>query len=196
MFLRHEDLSADPSNGFQAICRHTGIVLSDAIAGMVRRSTSPENPIDAPRGVAHAVMRDSRRMARSWRYEWTLARLRACGRRSRTSRPGSIPTRSGWNETVDGARIRTGGTAGSTRTAQRRPWAAYVHSALDRLLRPGRWTTGSRPRCTGALHMMPCGDREASGFIDGRIRSCRAVAQRRLTPLAERAEASQLNRLD
>lgn len=44
--------------------------------------------------------------------------------------------------------------------------------------------------------MMPCGDREASGFINGRIRSCRAVAQRRPTSLAERAEASQLNRLD
>jgi len=67
MFLRHEDLSADPSNGFDAICGHTGIVFSGAIANMVRRSTSPDNPIDAPRGVTHAVMRDSRRIARSWR---------------------------------------------------------------------------------------------------------------------------------
>jgi len=67
MFVRHEDLSADPSNGFHAICRRTGIGLSGDIADMVRRSTSPENPIDAPRGVAHAVMRDSRRAARSWR---------------------------------------------------------------------------------------------------------------------------------
>jgi hypothetical protein len=67
MFLRHEDLSADPSNGFRAICRHAGIALPGAVADMVRRSTSPENPIDAPRGVPHAVMRDSRRIARSWR---------------------------------------------------------------------------------------------------------------------------------
>ena len=73
MFLRHEDLSADPSNGFGAICRHTGIALPGAVADMVRRSTSPENPIDAPRGVPHAVMRDSRRIARTWRQ-----RLDAC----------------------------------------------------------------------------------------------------------------------
>ncbi len=80
MFLRHEDLSAEPSNGFRAICRHTGIGLSGAIADMVRRSTSPENPIDAPRGVTHAVMRDSRRIARSWRLRMDsreIALLRA-----------------------------------------------------------------------------------------------------------------------
>jgi hypothetical protein len=80
MFLRHEDLSADPASGFQAICRHSGIVLSDAIAGMVQRSTSPDNPIEAPRGVAHAVMRDSRQIARSWRLRMDsreIARLRA-----------------------------------------------------------------------------------------------------------------------
>ena len=67
IFLRHEDLSADPLNGFHAICRRTGIASSGAIADMVRRSTSPENPVDAPRGVTHAVMRDSGRIARSWR---------------------------------------------------------------------------------------------------------------------------------
>jgi sulfotransferase family protein len=80
LFLRHEDLSANPSDGFNAICEHTGIVLSGAIANMVRRSTASENPIDAPRGVPHAVMRDSRRIARSWHRRMgsrEIARLRA-----------------------------------------------------------------------------------------------------------------------
>jgi hypothetical protein len=66
MFLRHEDLSADPVAGFQAICRLTGTAFSRGIADAVSRTSSPGNPIDAPRGVEHALIRDSRRTARSW----------------------------------------------------------------------------------------------------------------------------------
>jgi hypothetical protein len=66
MFLRHEDLSADPAKGFRAICRHTDIAFSRGIADTVTRSSSPGNPTDARHGVAHSLIRDSRRSARSW----------------------------------------------------------------------------------------------------------------------------------
>jgi hypothetical protein len=67
LFLRHEDLSARPVDGFQAMCRHLGIAYSPAIANEVSRTTSPGNPVDAPPGVAHALLRDSRRAAANWR---------------------------------------------------------------------------------------------------------------------------------
>jgi hypothetical protein len=49
MFLRHEDLSADPESGFQAICQRTDIPFAGAAAEELRRNTATDNPVDAPR---------------------------------------------------------------------------------------------------------------------------------------------------
>ena len=67
LFLRHEDLSTHPVDGFQAMCRHVDTAYSTAIAAEVARTTAPGNPVDAPTGIAHALLRDSRRAAANWR---------------------------------------------------------------------------------------------------------------------------------
>jgi hypothetical protein len=67
MFVRHEDLSTDPAGGFRAICEHTGAAFSAPVAEMLRRTSSPENPVDAPAGMAQTLMRDSPATARRWR---------------------------------------------------------------------------------------------------------------------------------
>jgi hypothetical protein len=77
MFIRHEDLSADPVGGYQSICQHTGIPFSGVVADTLRRNTSPDNPADAPLGTAHALMRDSRVNAKSWRQRLDLRDIAA-----------------------------------------------------------------------------------------------------------------------
>ena len=67
LFVRHEDLSTYPVDGFQAMCRHVDTAYSTAIAAEVARTTAPGNPVDAPTGIAHALLRDSRRAAANWR---------------------------------------------------------------------------------------------------------------------------------
>jgi hypothetical protein len=65
-FVRHEDLMTDPEDGFRAICERVGAPFSAPVVEMLRRTSSPENPVDAPRGTEHALMRDSRALARRW----------------------------------------------------------------------------------------------------------------------------------
>lgn len=80
MFLRHEDLSADPESGFQAICQRTGIPFAGAVAEELRRNTSADNPVDAPHGATHALMRHSKANISRWRRQLDprdIAALRA-----------------------------------------------------------------------------------------------------------------------
>ncbi len=67
MFVRHEDLSADPARGFEALCGQTGISFAGSVADTLRRNSSAQNPVDAPTGVAHSLLRDSQANATSWR---------------------------------------------------------------------------------------------------------------------------------
>jgi hypothetical protein len=67
LFLRHQDVSARPVYGFQAMCRHLGTAYSPPIANEVSRTTSPGNPVDARPGEVHALLRDSRRATANWR---------------------------------------------------------------------------------------------------------------------------------
>jgi sulfotransferase family protein len=67
VFVRHEDLSADPTRGFEALCESTGIAFTGAVADTLRHNSSADNPVDAPTGVAHSLLRDSRANATSWR---------------------------------------------------------------------------------------------------------------------------------
>ena len=65
-FVRHEDLLMDPASGFQAICEHRA-PFSAPVGEALRRSSSSENPVDAPPGTEHSLMRDSRAMTHRWR---------------------------------------------------------------------------------------------------------------------------------
>lgn len=69
MFLRHEDLSADPESEFQAICQRTGIPFAGAVAEELRRNTATDNPVDAPAGATHALMRNSTAIISRWRQQ-------------------------------------------------------------------------------------------------------------------------------
>jgi Sulfotransferase family len=69
MFLRHEDLSANPDSWFQAICNRTGIPFAGAVAEQLRRNTSADNPVDAPPGATHALMRNSTANISRWRQQ-------------------------------------------------------------------------------------------------------------------------------
>jgi hypothetical protein len=69
MFLRHEDLSAEPERGFQLICQHTGISFAGPVSDELRRNTSTDNPVDAPPGTTHALMRHSKANIGRWREQ-------------------------------------------------------------------------------------------------------------------------------
>jgi hypothetical protein len=69
MFLWHEDLSADPESGFQAICQRTAIPFAGAVAEELRRNTATNNPVDAPVGATHALMRNSTAIISRWRQQ-------------------------------------------------------------------------------------------------------------------------------
>lgn len=78
-FVRHEDLSRSPLEGFSELFRSLGIELTDAIRGYLRETTSRENPAEAPEGTAHALRRDSAANVWSWKTRLTedeAARLR------------------------------------------------------------------------------------------------------------------------
>lgn len=80
VFFRHEDLSADPDCGFHAICQRTGIPFVGAIAEELRRNTSTDNPVDAPPGTTHALLRHSKANISRWRRQLDpgdIAALRA-----------------------------------------------------------------------------------------------------------------------
>jgi hypothetical protein len=71
VFLRHEDLSADPVASFARLLPRLGLRLTPGVRRTLEEHTSPDNPREAPPGVAHQLRRDSRANIWSWK-----ARLR------------------------------------------------------------------------------------------------------------------------
>ena len=67
LFVRHEDMSSDPAAGFERIFDHIGVPLTASIRRYVGRTTRTTNPTAAPQGRTHALARDSRANAWSWR---------------------------------------------------------------------------------------------------------------------------------
>jgi len=67
LFMRHEDMSADPAAGFDQIFAHVGLPFTGSIRRYVGRTTGRSNPAAAPQGRTHALARDSRANAWSWR---------------------------------------------------------------------------------------------------------------------------------
>jgi hypothetical protein len=82
IFLRHEDLCADPPGGFQALFERLGLELSAGARAAVLEHSGGDNPRDRPPGadpVQH-VRRDSARVPSAWREQLQAAeidRLRA-----------------------------------------------------------------------------------------------------------------------
>jgi hypothetical protein len=74
-FLRHEDLSANPVPEFARLLPRLGLQLTPRVRRIVEQHSSPDNPCEAPGGVAHHLMRDSRSTAWSWRKRLRAAEI-------------------------------------------------------------------------------------------------------------------------
>jgi len=67
IFLRNEDLSRAPVDGFRALAGSLGIPWSDVLEERVRQYSDPSNPVDAPDGVVFQLKRDSRSNIDAWK---------------------------------------------------------------------------------------------------------------------------------
>lgn len=66
-FVRHEDLSMHPREGFGAIFEHVGLPFDRAALQALESSTAAENPAEAEPGRAHTLHRDSKANVLSWK---------------------------------------------------------------------------------------------------------------------------------
>lgn len=67
LFVRHEDLSADPVPGYQAIFERLGVTFTTAVEVAIRASSESENPNPG----LHDTVRDSKANIYSWRQRLT-----------------------------------------------------------------------------------------------------------------------------
>jgi hypothetical protein len=76
MFLRHEDLSANPNEGFGRVFQHLKLSMTVAVRDTVAAHTSASNPRDAEPGEVHQLRRDSRANVWSWKDRLTADEVR------------------------------------------------------------------------------------------------------------------------
>jgi hypothetical protein len=79
-FVRHEDLSAAPRDGFRDLAGRVGLDFTPQVQAYVAETTRSGNPAEAGRGVVHELRRDSAASARTWHARLTpdeVARVRA-----------------------------------------------------------------------------------------------------------------------
>lgn len=66
IFVRHEDISAAPLEGFRDLFGRLGADLTAKVERYVAETTGSGNPAEAQRGVIHELRRDSGAAARTW----------------------------------------------------------------------------------------------------------------------------------
>ncbi len=66
IFLRHEDLSRDPLEGFHALFNRLNLEFSESVEGAVREYTNASNPREAPDG-SSSIKRDSGSNIWNWK---------------------------------------------------------------------------------------------------------------------------------
>ncbi|MCP3919069.1 MAG: sulfotransferase [bacterium] len=79
-FVRHEDLSLDPIDGFRDLYTSLNIEFTEDVERTLEHQTSSANPAEAPSGTTHALVRDSRANVSNWKQRLTsdeVRRLRA-----------------------------------------------------------------------------------------------------------------------
>ena len=80
IFVRHEDLSAEPAAGFRDLFGRLGVEYTRTVERYVGKTTGSGNPAEAGRGVIHQLRRDSGAAARTWHDRLTadeVARVRS-----------------------------------------------------------------------------------------------------------------------
>lgn len=71
--VQHEHLSLDPETEFARMYEHLGLPFDDHVRDEVRRTTGGGNPVDAPEGVRHQLLRDSKANVSSWHRRLSAA---------------------------------------------------------------------------------------------------------------------------
>ncbi|MGH9013450.1 MAG: sulfotransferase [Acidimicrobiia bacterium] len=70
-FIRHEDLSAAPIEGFRAMYRALDVEMTPAAEAVIRKHSSADNPTEAPEGDPYQIQRDSAGNIEAWRSRLT-----------------------------------------------------------------------------------------------------------------------------
>jgi hypothetical protein len=80
LFVRHEDISADPETGFRTLFQHLGLTWTPRVGRFVAETTAAHNPAEAEQGTVHQLRRDSAASVRTWHHRLRadeIARIRA-----------------------------------------------------------------------------------------------------------------------
>ena len=65
--VRHEDLSRDPINGYQALYKNLGLNFTEKVKDIIENSSSSENPTKLAKNKTHSVKLDSRANLDNWK---------------------------------------------------------------------------------------------------------------------------------
>ena len=65
--VRHEDLSRDPINGYQALYKNLGMNFTEKVKDIIENSSSSENPTKLAKNKTHSVKLDSRANLDNWK---------------------------------------------------------------------------------------------------------------------------------
>jgi hypothetical protein len=68
LFLRHEDLSAHPVEEFRKVFDRLKLRFTGRVRRAIECHTAEKNPAEAPQGVIHELMRNSRENIWNWRH--------------------------------------------------------------------------------------------------------------------------------
>jgi hypothetical protein len=68
LFLRHEDLSAHPVEEFRKVFDRLNLRFTGRVRRAIECHTAAKNPAEAPQGVIHELMRNSRENIWNWRH--------------------------------------------------------------------------------------------------------------------------------
>jgi Sulfotransferase family len=80
LFVRHEDISADPETGFRILFQQLGLSWTTGVSRFVAETTAAHNPAEARQGTVHQLHRDSAASVRMWHRRLEareIARIRA-----------------------------------------------------------------------------------------------------------------------
>ena len=74
--LRHEDLSSNPTSGFEALYRDLGLRFSYRARKLITRSSSSENPKEVSKRNIYATRLDSRGSLENWKFRLDASEIR------------------------------------------------------------------------------------------------------------------------
>ncbi|MGZ4430350.1 MAG: sulfotransferase, partial [Gaiellales bacterium] len=82
LFVRHEDISREPREGYRRLCAHTAVEYSPRIEHYAAATSRPGNPAEPLSGVAHQLHRDSAANVRTWQNRLDPADIHRIRRRT------------------------------------------------------------------------------------------------------------------